>query len=198
MLTSLFLSVPDHSAEEEDSQGETRQLREEVTTAAACLLYRLCEMVKYCTAEEGVDLRKLLRLLSTEPETPAFYEAILRQIFHRIIGAKMAAAAASSSSSFSSSSSLLTISGESCSRATTPTMTPKETIALFQQFSVMNFTLQHNNCLAQFIRNNFSEEFKYYIDLKRIRRMIPAKYPIYSAMIALIQRVSDGVFKAGP
>ena len=149
--------------EEEEDEEETQTLREEVTTAAACLLYRLCEMVKYSSADEGLDLRKLLRIFSSVVDAPTFYEAILRQMFRRIYGG------GKSASMMTTTTTLATTMN---SRVTTPPMTPPEAIALFQQFSVLNFTLQHNVFLANYVRDNFIEEFKYLIDLKRIKRMV--------------------------
>ena len=172
-------------AEEEEEEEETRCLREEVTTSAGCLLYRLCEMVKYCSAaEEGVDLRKLLRLLSDQPDAPCFYEATLRQLFRRIVQGRNASTSTTALSTSTSTSTKVA------------PMTPTEAIAFFQRFSVLNFTLQHNAVLSEFIRNNFSEEFRYYIEPKKIRAMIPSRYPVHSAAVALVQRVANAVFRS--
>ena len=167
--------------EEAEEEEETRSLREEVTTSAGCLLYRLCEMVKYCSAaEEGVDLRKLLRLLSDEPDAPRFYEAMLRQLFRRIVRGRNASTTMTTTTSTTTK---------------VAPMSPTEAIAFFQRFSVLNFTLQHNAVLTEFIRNNFSEEFRYYIEPKKIRAMIPSRYPVHSATVALVQRVANAVFR---
>ena len=162
--------------EEERQEEETRFLRDEGTTSAACLLYRLCEMVKYSSAEEGVDLRKLLQILSEDSQAPKFYEAILRQIFRRIM-----------------------IKPTTITNTTTTTtmtsMTATEAIAFFHRFSVLNFTLLYNPKLAKYIRENFCEEFRYYIELKKIRALIPARFPIHSPTLALVQRVTNAVFQ---
>jgi hypothetical protein len=39
-------------------------------------------------------------------------------------------------------------------------LTPQEAISFYQQFSVLNYTMQHNPTLANLIRHNFTEEFK--------------------------------------
>ena len=176
--------------EEEEEDQETRELREEVTISAASLLYRLCEMVKYTSAEEdGIDLRKLLGILAEDSRTPQFYDALLRQTFKGIM----------TTTTMTTTTMTMTSLHDAMPSPTTTTttaaaMSATEAITFFHRFSLVNFTLLHNRFLAKFIGENFLKEFRYYVDLKKIRALIPERFPIQAPAVALVQRVTDLVF----
>ncbi|KAK3101590.1 hypothetical protein FSP39_004688 [Pinctada imbricata] len=75
----------------------------------------------------------------------------------------------------------------------TEPLTPKEAVLLYTQFSVLQIFLQYSPRMAAFIRNNYLEEFKYFIQVPIVMKKIPKSYPIGAITVTLIDSVTSRV-----
>ncbi len=74
-------------------------------------------------------------------------------------------------------------------------LTPEQSILVFQQFSVLQTFIEYSPRMTKFIRNNFYEEFKYYIQAPFILNKLPPSYPIAPYVIKLIEEVMSEVLE---
>ncbi|XP_042191792.1 uncharacterized protein C12orf56 homolog isoform X3 [Callorhinchus milii] len=74
------------------------------------------------------------------------------------------------------------------------TISPAQVLLLFQQFYILNTCIQYNTDLAAHIKNEYNEEFRYYIQSPAVEMMLPAHLAITKPTIRLIQEVLGFVF----
>jgi len=74
-------------------------------------------------------------------------------------------------------------------------LTPQEAILVFEEFYIQHAVITYSPPLASFIRNNYTEEFKYYIQGPIICEKLPEYYPISARTILLIEEVMSEVLQ---
>ncbi|KAI0211627.1 hypothetical protein LSAT2_003534 [Lamellibrachia satsuma] len=72
---------------------------------------------------------------------------------------------------------------------------PAEAVLIFKQFHVLLTLVNYSPHIITFIRNNFYEEFKYYIQAPVIRQKLPKQYAIRSYIIKVMERVMAAVLQ---
>ncbi|XP_051026385.1 uncharacterized protein C12orf56 homolog [Acomys russatus] len=68
-------------------------------------------------------------------------------------------------------------------------LTPCQAVLLYQQFYILKSCLQYSKALAEYIRNDHSEEFRYFIHLAALEKRLPACYPITEPTTQLCHEV---------
>ncbi|XP_032893982.1 uncharacterized protein C12orf56 homolog [Amblyraja radiata] len=68
-------------------------------------------------------------------------------------------------------------------------MSPTEALRLFQQLYILNTCIQYGSGLAEHIRNKYSEEFRYYIQIATVEAMLPAHYAVTQPAMRLLLQV---------
>ncbi|KAK3743524.1 hypothetical protein RRG08_027392 [Elysia crispata] len=68
-------------------------------------------------------------------------------------------------------------------------LTPTQAMLVFQMFWLLQTFLEHNKTIVNHIRNNYYEEFKYFIQAPAVSRKLPMQYPITVNTLALIDQV---------
>ncbi|KAF6041285.1 C12orf56 [Bugula neritina] len=74
-------------------------------------------------------------------------------------------------------------------------LSPQEAILVFQEFYIQHAIMVYSPPLASFISNNYTEEFKYYIQGPVLQEKLPEFYPISMRTILLIQEVMSQVLQ---
>lgn len=74
-------------------------------------------------------------------------------------------------------------------------LNPTEGVLLYTQFSVLQTFLQYSPRIAAFIRNNYLEEFKYFVQIPAVTKKLPAVYPIIVITMPLIEAVMAKVLE---
>ncbi|XP_069100959.1 uncharacterized protein C12orf56-like [Argopecten irradians] len=72
---------------------------------------------------------------------------------------------------------------------------PAEGVLLYTQFSVLQTFLQYSPRIAAFIRSNYMEEFKYFVQIPAVTKKLPAGYPISVIIMPLIEAVMSKVLE---
>ncbi|XP_074076887.1 uncharacterized protein C12orf56 homolog isoform X2 [Macrotis lagotis] len=72
-----------------------------------------------------------------------------------------------------------------------PLLSPYQAVLLYQQFYILKSCLQHSNILAEYIRNNHKEEFRYFVHMPTLEKRLPLCYPITQTTTQLIHEVLD-------
>lgn len=72
---------------------------------------------------------------------------------------------------------------------------PAEAVLIFKQFHVLQTLVVYSAHIVTFIRNNFYEEFKYYIQAPVIRQKLPKRYLIHRYVIKVMERVMAAVLQ---
>ncbi|XP_073939923.1 uncharacterized protein C12orf56 homolog isoform X2 [Castor canadensis] len=68
-------------------------------------------------------------------------------------------------------------------------LSPCQAVLLYQQFYVLKSCLQYSKTLAEFIRNDYSEEFRYFIHVPALEKRLPLCYPITQPTTQLCHEV---------
>ncbi|GFO21228.1 hypothetical protein PoB_004773300 [Plakobranchus ocellatus] len=68
-------------------------------------------------------------------------------------------------------------------------LTPTQAMIAFQMFSLLQTFLEYSKTIVNHIRNNYYEEFKYFIQAPAVSRKLPVQYPITANTISLIDQV---------
>lgn len=68
-------------------------------------------------------------------------------------------------------------------------LSPEEALVLYHQFSVLETFLQYSPRIKVFIRSNYSEEFKYFVQVPAVMKKLPQSYPLCNMITTLIEKV---------
>ncbi|XP_006859669.1 PREDICTED: uncharacterized protein C12orf56 homolog [Chrysochloris asiatica] len=68
-------------------------------------------------------------------------------------------------------------------------LSPCQAVLLYQQFSILKSCLQYSKTLAEYIRNDYREEFRYFIHIPALEKKLPLCYPITQPTTQLIHQV---------
>ncbi|XP_052020918.1 uncharacterized protein C12orf56 homolog [Apodemus sylvaticus] len=68
-------------------------------------------------------------------------------------------------------------------------LTPCQAVLLYQQFYILRSCLQHSKALAEYIRNDHQEEFRYFIHMPALEKRLPGCYPITEPTTQLCHEV---------
>ncbi|EFB16707.1 hypothetical protein PANDA_008783, partial [Ailuropoda melanoleuca] len=66
---------------------------------------------------------------------------------------------------------------------------PSQAVLLYQQFYILKSCLQHSKTLAECIRNDYTEEFRYFIHIPALEKRLPLWYPLTQPTIQLFHEV---------
>ncbi|XP_036108726.1 uncharacterized protein C12orf56 homolog isoform X2 [Molossus molossus] len=66
---------------------------------------------------------------------------------------------------------------------------PSQAVLLYQQFYILRSCLQYSKPLAEYIRNNYREEFRYFIHMPALEKRLPLCYPITQPTTQLFREV---------
>ncbi|CAH1266204.1 C12orf56 [Branchiostoma lanceolatum] len=69
-------------------------------------------------------------------------------------------------------------------------LSPSQAILVFQQFYLLSTFIQYGSSLANHIRDNFTEEFRYFITWPVVQEKLPMYYPISRLAQKLIRQVT--------
>ncbi|XP_059040724.1 uncharacterized protein C12orf56 homolog isoform X1 [Mustela lutreola] len=73
--------------------------------------------------------------------------------------------------------------------ASFPLLSPSQAVLLYQQFYILRSCLQHSKTLAEYIRNDYREEFRYFIHMPALEKRLPLWYPLTQPTIQLFHEV---------
>ncbi|XP_007516947.2 uncharacterized protein C12orf56 homolog [Erinaceus europaeus] len=68
-------------------------------------------------------------------------------------------------------------------------LTPGQAVLLYQQFYILKSCLQYSKTLAEYIRNDYREEFRYFIHMSALEKRLPLCYPITQPTTQLFYEV---------
>ncbi|EPQ11737.1 Hypothetical protein D623_10022920 [Myotis brandtii] len=68
-------------------------------------------------------------------------------------------------------------------------LSPSQAVLLYQQFYILKSCLQYSKTLAEHIRNNYREEFRYFIHIPALEKRLPLCYPITQPTTQLFHEV---------
>ncbi|XP_045928581.1 uncharacterized protein C12orf56 homolog isoform X1 [Micropterus dolomieu] len=68
-------------------------------------------------------------------------------------------------------------------------LSPGQSVLLFQRCRLLLACLQYNSQLAQHLRSNFREEFRYFVKLPCAEEKLPPHYPISQPTLQLIEQI---------
>ncbi|CAI9167963.1 unnamed protein product [Rangifer tarandus platyrhynchus] len=68
-------------------------------------------------------------------------------------------------------------------------LSPSRAVLLYQQFYILKSCLQYSKTLAEYIRNNYREEFRYFIHMPALEKRLPLCYPITQPITQLFHEV---------
>ncbi|XP_063111135.1 uncharacterized protein C12orf56 homolog isoform X5 [Cavia porcellus] len=68
-------------------------------------------------------------------------------------------------------------------------LSPCQAVLLYQQFYILKSCLQYSKTLAEYIRNDYSEEFRYFIHIPALKKRLPLHYPITQPTTQLFHEV---------
>ncbi|KAM5251395.1 uncharacterized protein C12orf56 homolog isoform 2-T6 [Hipposideros larvatus] len=68
-------------------------------------------------------------------------------------------------------------------------LSPSQTVLLYQQLFILKSCLQYSKTLAEYIRNDYSEEFRYFIHMPALEKRLPLCYPITQPTTQLFHEV---------
>uniref|UniRef100_A0A2K6UJ22 Chromosome 12 open reading frame 56 n=1 Tax=Saimiri boliviensis boliviensis TaxID=39432 RepID=A0A2K6UJ22_SAIBB len=73
--------------------------------------------------------------------------------------------------------------------ASSQLLSPCQAVLLYQQFYILKSCLRHSRTLAEYIRNNYREEFRYFIHMPALKKRLPLCYPITQPTTQLFHEV---------
>ncbi|XP_010385225.2 uncharacterized protein C12orf56 homolog isoform X2 [Rhinopithecus roxellana] len=68
-------------------------------------------------------------------------------------------------------------------------LSPCQAVLLYQQFYILKSCLRHSRTLAEYIKNNYREEFRYFIHMPALQKRLPLCYPITQPTTQLFHEV---------
>ncbi|XP_077932348.1 uncharacterized protein C12orf56 homolog isoform X4 [Halichoerus grypus] len=68
-------------------------------------------------------------------------------------------------------------------------LSPSQAVLLYQQFYILKSCLRYSKTLAEYIRNNYREEFRYFIHMPALEKRLPLRYPLTQPTIQLFHEV---------
>ncbi|XP_051701603.1 uncharacterized protein C12orf56 homolog isoform X3 [Oryctolagus cuniculus] len=68
-------------------------------------------------------------------------------------------------------------------------LSPCQAVLLYQQFYILKSCLQYSKTLAEYIRNDYREEFRYFIHMPALKKRLPLCYPITQPTTQLFHEV---------
>lgn len=75
------------------------------------------------------------------------------------------------------------------------TLTANDAVLLFQLFFVLQTLLEYSPQVSAYVRNNYNEEFRYYVQSPHIVKKLPRQYPITTQTLRLIDEVLSHVLQ---
>nr|XP_045007432.1 uncharacterized protein C12orf56 homolog isoform X2 [Jaculus jaculus] len=73
--------------------------------------------------------------------------------------------------------------------ASSQLLSPCQAVLLYQQFYILKSCLRYSKMLAEHIRNDYSEEFRYFIHMPALEKRLPLCYPITEPTTELLHEV---------
>lgn len=149
---------------ESSADAEVSKLVQELTNASTAVLYELILIAQQATwgGDEGqfLNVTWVVHFLnSRKAATFNFVERLLAQAMKLLLPSR------------------------------DETLTPVEAVLLFQQFSVLQTLLQNSCVISVHVRDNYTEEFRYYIQSPHIVNKLPSHFPITRHVLHLIEQV---------
>ncbi|XP_035280868.1 uncharacterized protein C12orf56 homolog isoform X1 [Anguilla anguilla] len=74
-------------------------------------------------------------------------------------------------------------------------LSPAQSVLLYQRCRILMACLQHSTDLAQYIRTEFGEEFRYYVTMSWVEEKLPPQYPISQSTLRLISQLQHLVLR---
>ncbi|XP_023080908.1 uncharacterized protein C12orf56 homolog isoform X2 [Piliocolobus tephrosceles] len=68
-------------------------------------------------------------------------------------------------------------------------LSPCQAVLLYQQFYILKSCLRHSRTLAEYIKNNYREEFRYFIHMPALQKRLPLCYSITQPITQLFHEV---------
>uniref|UniRef100_A0A8C9D5D9 Chromosome 12 open reading frame 56 n=1 Tax=Panthera leo TaxID=9689 RepID=A0A8C9D5D9_PANLE len=68
-------------------------------------------------------------------------------------------------------------------------LSPSQAVLLYQQFYILKSCLRYSQTLAEYIRNDYREEFRYFIHMPALEKRLPLWYPITQPTTQLFHEV---------
>ncbi|XP_045724676.1 uncharacterized protein C12orf56 homolog [Mirounga angustirostris] len=68
-------------------------------------------------------------------------------------------------------------------------LSPSQAVLLYQQFYILKSCLRYSKTLAEYIRNDYREEFRYFIHMPALEKRLPLRYPLTQPTIQLFHEV---------
>ncbi|XP_057597790.1 uncharacterized protein C12orf56 homolog isoform X4 [Hippopotamus amphibius kiboko] len=68
-------------------------------------------------------------------------------------------------------------------------LSPGQAVLLYQQFYILKSCLQYSKTLAEYIRNDYREEFRYFLHMPALEKRLPLCYPITQSTTQLFHEV---------
>ncbi|XP_013379999.1 uncharacterized protein C12orf56 isoform X2 [Lingula anatina] len=151
------------------ADAEISQLVTEFTDMAAVVLFELMVIAKNANWEDKEDaffnISWMMKILEKMRTTEKFIERVTTSALHYIAPSKRVE------------------------------LTPQEAVLVFQQFYVLQTFIKYNEPIATYIRNNYTEEFKYFVQAPVIAEKLPKHYPITEWAVSLIEQVTSHVLE---
>ncbi|CAL1536975.1 unnamed protein product [Lymnaea stagnalis] len=72
-------------------------------------------------------------------------------------------------------------------------LTPAQSMLVFQMFTLLLTLLEENKAVISQVRDNYYEEFKYFIQAPAVSKKLPAQYPITATTVNIIDQVVSKV-----
>ncbi|CAF3347117.1 unnamed protein product [Rotaria socialis] len=77
-------------------------------------------------------------------------------------------------------------------------LSPKHALYVYQFFSILSMLLANSTILSQYIRDQYVEDFKYFLKEEAILSRIPVQYPVYRFIPELIRDVRHRILYGEP
>ncbi|XP_019132441.2 uncharacterized protein C12orf56 homolog isoform X1 [Larimichthys crocea] len=166
-LTSRMLSAlicdPEPQTQNQEPPTDCEALLAEYLDAACSLLFELLllghEASRCSSADNFLSVGWILRVLQPHPHLTSFIGYQAQQV-------------------------VLVLSDPQESF-----LSPAQSVLLFQRCRLLLACMQHNNHLAQHLRSNFREEFRYFVNLSCAEEKLPPHYPISQPTLRLVEQI---------
>ncbi|CAH1785043.1 unnamed protein product [Owenia fusiformis] len=150
-----------------ESDIELANLVKEITENAVVVIFELILIAKANWGGSGINFFNICWLVEQIEEEASQAE----QLLNRVVNESMSLIAPNSISELS----------------------PKQAVILTRQFTILHTVVEYSKPLKHYVRENFREEFKYFIQSRIIHEKLPKRYPISQKCKELIQQVTSQV-----
>ncbi|XP_033121696.1 uncharacterized protein C12orf56-like isoform X2 [Anneissia japonica] len=167
--TSSMLLETDAHHWETYSDAEVSKLVQEITNVSTAVTFELILIAHQANwgNDEGkfFNICWLVKVLDSFSTTEKFVERLLAQAMKLLLPSKDSV------------------------------ISPDDAVLLFQQFFVLQTFIEYSSSITSYIRNNYMEEFRYYVQSPHILEKLPVKYPIRRLTLQLIDEVLSCVLQ---